>query len=111
MIEQIEKYWERLFADPIIVKTTAGEIKVQPQRTNNIMEQFFRKLKKIFFRKSGTSSTADTLKNMLADVPLIKNLENRDYMEIILNDKTSLEERFVEIDAESIRKEMNKNCK
>jgi len=111
MIEQIEKYWRRLFADPIIVKTTAGEINVQPQTTNNIMEQFFRKLKKIFLRKSGTSSTAETLKNMLADVPLIKNLENRDYMEIMLNDKTSLEERFVEIDAESIREEMNKNCK
>jgi len=111
MGEQIEKYWERLFADPIIVKSTAGEIKVQPQRTNNIMEQFFRKLKKIFLRKSGTSSTADTLKNMLADVPLIKNLENRDYMEIILNGKNSLEERFAEIDAESVRKEMNRNSK
>jgi len=111
MIEQIEKYWEKLFADPIIVKTAAGEIKVQPQRTNNIMERFFRKLKKIFLRKSGTSSTADTLENMLADVPLIKNLENSDYMEIILNGKSSLEERFAEIDAELVRKEMNRNSK
>ena len=48
---------------------------------------------------------------MLADVPLIKNLEKRDYMEIILNGKNSLEERFAEIDAESVRKEMNKNSK
>ena len=42
MIEQIEKYWEKLFADTITVRTSAGKIKIQPQRTNNVMEQFFR---------------------------------------------------------------------
>jgi len=38
MIRQIDKYWEKLFADPIKVKTLDGEISIIPQRTNNILE-------------------------------------------------------------------------
>ena len=64
MIEQIEKYWEKLFADTITVRTSAGKIKIQPQRTNNVMEQFFRQLKKIFLRKSGIKSMASTLRSL-----------------------------------------------
>jgi len=36
MVEQINKYWKKLFVDPIIVETKAGKIVIQPQRTNNI---------------------------------------------------------------------------
>jgi len=110
MIEQIEKYWEKLFADTITVRTSAGKIKIQPQRTNNVMEQFFRQLKKIFLRKSGIKSMASTLRTMLADIPLIKNMENTDYMKILLNGNKTLEERFSEIDSKNVRKEMQKNC-
>ncbi len=42
MVKQIDKYWDKLFADPIIVETPTGKITVQPQRTNNLMEQSFR---------------------------------------------------------------------
>ena len=35
MIAQIDKYWEKLFADPITVQTQRGPTKVIPQRTNN----------------------------------------------------------------------------
>jgi hypothetical protein len=38
-----------------------------------------------------------TLQTMLADTPLVKNLENPEYMEILLNGKTDLEELFAEI--------------
>ena len=41
---------------------------------------------------------------MLAQTPLVKNLENPEYMEIILNDKASLAERFAEIDSIQVRK-------
>jgi hypothetical protein len=37
MIEQIQEYWEKLFADPIVVKTASGCRVIQPQRTNNIL--------------------------------------------------------------------------
>ena len=38
-----------------------------------------------------------TLQAMLADTPLFKNLNNPDYMEILLNEKNSLEELFSEL--------------
>jgi hypothetical protein len=41
---------------------------------------------------------------MLAQTPLIKNLENPQYMEIILNGKVTLAERFAEIDIDQVRK-------
>ncbi len=38
------------------------------------------------------------LQSMFADTPLIKNLENFDYMKVILNGKDSFAERFAEIE-------------
>jgi hypothetical protein len=35
MIGQIDKYWGKLFADPITVQTSSGPVLIQPQRTNN----------------------------------------------------------------------------
>ena len=52
MIEQIDKYWAKLFADPITVQTPSGPILIQPQRTNNILEQFFRWLKRAHRRRT-----------------------------------------------------------
>ncbi len=41
---------------------------------------------------------------MLAQTPLIKNLTNLQYMEIILNGKATLAERFAWIDVVQVRK-------
>jgi hypothetical protein len=40
MMTQIDKYWEKLFADPIAIQSPQGTVTVQPQRTNNILERF-----------------------------------------------------------------------
>ena len=37
MISQLDKYWDKLFCDPILVAGPQGPILVQPQRTNNGM--------------------------------------------------------------------------
>jgi hypothetical protein len=109
MVKQIDKYWEKLFADPIMVTTSDGEkILVQPQRTNNILERFFRDIKRMYRSKSGTQSLNKVIKAMLADTPLVKNLSNPQYMEIILNGHNTLEDRFAEIDEKLVRQEMKK---
>jgi hypothetical protein len=99
MIQQIDKYWDKLFTDPITVNTATGEITIQPQRTNNIVERFFRDFKRRNRRKSGTVSLNKTLKFILADTPLVKNLDNAEYLEIILDGSSTLEERFEKIDS------------
>ena len=104
MCQQIDKYWDKLFADPIQVVTKTGTVTILPQRTNNILEQFFRYLKRRDRKRSGNHSLTKTLTTMLAQTPLVKNLENPQYMEIILNGKATLAERFAEIDIDQVRK-------
>ncbi len=106
MIKQIDKYWEKLFADPIPIQTPQGTITVQPQRTNNILERFFRDEKRRGRKKIGTASLNKMLKSILANTPLVRNLKNEDYLEIILNGCSSLEERFSQIDAGLVQQEM-----
>ena len=105
MVKQIDQYWDKLFADPIEVVTPTGTVTLQPQRTNNLMEQFFRDLKRNHRKRSGNHSLTKTLKTMLAQTPLVKNLDNPLYMNIILNGKANLAERFAEIDIEQVRKD------
>lgn len=108
LAEQMDKYWEKLFADPIEVDTPQGKIPIQPQRTNNIMERFFRDLKRGERRKSGNSRMSRTLRTMLADTPLVKNLENPKYMEILLDGNENLEALFAQSDARQLRQELQK---
>jgi hypothetical protein len=106
LIGQIDKYWEKLFCDPIKVSTPAGDSFIQPQRTNNILEQFFRGMRRSHRRATGNSSMCKKLQSMIADTPLVKNLDNPEYMDIILNGKNSLEETFAEISQKEVMKKM-----
>jgi len=108
MIAQIDRYWKKLFADPVTVQTASGAIQIQPQRTNNILEQFFRDLKRGNRRKTGNKSCRRMLRTMLAETPLVKNLQNPDYMKILLMEKTSLAEVFAEIEIDTLREEFRK---
>jgi len=111
MVKQIDKYWGKLFADPIAVDTPAGRLTVQPQRTNNLMEQSFRFLKRDGRKKSGQKTLGRTLVGMLADTPLVRNLDNPAYMRILLDGKQSLAERFADVDIELVRREEQENSK
>ena len=102
MIKQIDKYWDKLFADPIVVNTPTGQLTIQPQRTNNILERFFRDLKRSNRKKSGTVSLNRTIRSMLADTPLVKNLDKPNYMEIVLDGCSTLAERFEKIDSRMV---------
>ncbi len=76
---------------------------VQPQRTNNILEQFFRKLMRGYRKKNGFNSVERVIETMLPDTPLTMNLKNQEYMQIILAGKETLDERFAEIDSKEVR--------
>lgn len=106
MVKQLDKYWVKLFADPIPVATTDGILHVYPQRTNNLLERFFRGEKQRSRKKNGTASLNKVLKSALADTPLVQNLNNSEYIEIILNGCPNLEERFSQIDAHLVQEEM-----
>ena len=97
MAKQIDKYGAKLFADPIEVDSPTGPVTIYPQRTNNILEQFFRKLRRAYRRKTGNNAMHRALKTMLADTPLVKNLDNPQYMELLLDGNANLEELFARV--------------
>lgn len=106
MIAQIDKYGAKLFADPIPVQTPHGPLLIQPQRTNNILERFFRDLRRGERRKSGHNSLSKFLQSMIADMPLVKNLQNPAYTKILLNGQQNLEACFAQMDIQTLRQEM-----
>jgi len=108
MVAQIDKYWDRLFADPILVNTPKGKVTVYPQRTNNIMERFFRDFKRGDRKKTGNISVNRMLQAMLADTPLVRNLKNPEYLNILLDGCPNLEQRFARIDAQAVREQLKK---
>jgi hypothetical protein len=106
LIGQLDKYWEKLFADPITVHTPNGPVLIQPQRTNNILERFFRDFRRGARRRSGHNSINKFLQTMIADTPLVRNLDNSGYLKVLLNGEPTLEACFAKIDAQTVRKEM-----
>ena len=103
LVEQIDIYREKLFADPIVVKTPAGTMLVQPQRTNNVLERFFRMLTRGYRKKNGFNSVERIFETMLADTPLTMNLKKPEYVQLLLGDNKTLAEKFADIDAAQIR--------
>ena len=108
LIGKIDEYWDMLFCDPLLIETPAGKILIQPQRTNNLMEQFFRAFMRTYRKKNGFQAVTRVLKAMLEDTPLVMNLRNKDFMDILLDGRQTLGERFADIDAEIVRSHMNK---
>ena len=109
LVDQLDTYGDKLFADPIVAETVSGKMLIQPQRTNNILELFFRKLMRTYRKKNGFSSVQRVLKTMLSDTPLTMNLNNAEYMEILLAGHATLEERFAEIDAKEVRRRLEES--
>lgn len=111
LIAQIDKYHEKLFADPILVPSPDGPLRIQPQRTNNLMERFFRDWRRGARRRSGHNSIGRLLRSMIAETPLVRNLENPAYLKVLLHGQPTLEARFAQIDIETVRQELQAAAK
>jgi hypothetical protein len=109
LIGRLETYWHMLFCDPIVVDTEEGKIVIQPQRTNNILEQFFRNFMRGYRKKNGFQAVERMLKAMSEDTPLVMNLKNEDFMKVLLAGKSDLPRRFADIDPNVVRREMSRS--
>jgi len=102
--ERIEKYWEKLFADPLVVHVNGKEKCLFVQRTNNILEKHFRQLNYGYRRIHGNHSVRRNLENIPEQLPLVENLKNPNYMRLVFQDDTKIAQRFSKVDAKLIRK-------
>jgi hypothetical protein len=69
----------------------------------------FRDEKRWLRKRTGCKSMSKVLKAMLAETPYVKNLENAEYLKLILNGKATLAERFAEIDSGNVRDAMKRH--
>jgi len=102
--ERLEKYWEKLFAHPLVVNVNGKEKILFIQRTNNIMEKHFRQLNYGYRRIHGNRSVRRNLENVPEQLPLVENLKNSNYVKLVFQDESKIAKRFSKIDAEIIRK-------
>jgi hypothetical protein len=97
--KQILKYWKMLFAKPVPVKRVDGTIEfVYPQRTNNLLEMFFRDFLRAESKRTGMDTLSQRVQTMIAETPMIKNLEVPELMKILLDGHPALADRFAELD-------------
>ena len=98
-VKQILKYWKMLFAKPVPIKRADGTIElVYPQRTNNLLEVFFRDFSRAESKRTGMDTLSQRVQAMIAETPIIKNLEVPELVEILLNGHSTLAGRFAELD-------------
>ena len=102
--ERVEKYWEKLFADPLVVDVNGKEKLLFVQRTNNIMEKHFRCLNYGYRRIHGNHSVRRNLENIPEQLPLVENLKNPNYVNLVFQDSTKIAQRFSKVDVKIIRK-------
>lgn len=107
MINQIQKYWKMLFAKPVKAILATGEIVfVYPGRTSNCMERLFREVQRMEYKRTGMSTLGRTVRAMIAETPMMKNLRCPEYAKIILNGQPTLSARFAQLDMDRMQKSL-----
>lgn len=102
--ERIEQYWEKLFAEPLLVNVNGQEKLLFVHRTNNFVENHFRQLSYGYRRIHGNRSVRRNLENIPEQLPLTENLKNPNYVKLIFEDESKIAVRFSQIDVREIRK-------
>lgn len=98
MLAQIDARHGLLFAGPVEMRTTAGRRLVQPQRTNNILERFFRWLNRGICKRTGRAAGEADIDRVPVDAPLVANLDDPRYLEALLDGSPTLADRMAKVD-------------
>lgn len=98
MLKQIHKYWDMLFMSPIIVHIGNTEHEIVAQRTNNLMERSFRKIKRRCRRRHGRKKLHKDMASLPAEIALVDNLQNQQYVTTVMGTIDKLPQKFSELD-------------
>lgn len=103
IIKQLEKYWDKIFASGIAVTIKGLNKTIIPQRTNNISEQFYRRLKQKLRRLHGNSSVNKDILYIPEEIALIENLSNNQYISALVKNKSQLAYEFAKLDINGLK--------
>ena len=96
IVQHLDKYWKFMFGHVLRKRSP----KIVVPRTNNIEESLFRTIKRQCRRLHGRGHLSRDMDNMLEAMPLVFNLRNPSYCEVVYGaaDAQSIAERFSAVD-------------
>lgn len=97
--EHIDRHEANLWGHLIEVDIGGEKMWKFVERTNNLVENFFRHLKHVERRRSGRKFLTCDLKSYPASAALVSNLNNVDYIEIVCGSLNMLPEIFSRMDS------------
>lgn len=107
VMEHLLEHHEYLWGHDITLPADVGGGIRMVERTNNLLESFFRNMKHGERRRSGRKILTQDFERMPPEMALACNLNRPDYVGILCGSLDRLAEAFVELDAENRRKNMS----
>lgn len=110
ILDKLKEQRKRLFSDPLTVYVDGEKRTIFILRTNNILEQHFRRFNYWCRRIHGNRSVRRNLENIPEQFPMVENLKNPNYVQLIFGDDKNIAEQFAKVDKDVIT-EMRNNLR
>ncbi|MDI1290229.1 MAG: hypothetical protein PSX37_09825 [bacterium] len=98
ILRHLEKHGDSLWGHAIPMPEGLGGGIRLIERTNNILESFFRSMKQGERRRSGRKNLAQDFENLPAAAALVRNLLDPDYVSIVCGSLDDLPQAFAQLD-------------
>ena len=107
---KLKENGKRLFSDPMTVHVNGERKIIFILRTNNILERHFRRFNYWCRRIHGNHSVRRNLENIPEQFPMVENLKNPNYVQLIFGDENKIAQQFAKVD-KNIVSDMKSNLK
>jgi hypothetical protein len=107
IIKKLKEHGKKLFSDPMTVYVNGEKRTIFILRTNNILEQHFRRFNYSCRRIHGNHSVRRNLENIPEQLPMVENLKNPNYVQLIFGDENKIAEKFAKVDKNIITEMRN----
>ena len=107
ILDKVQQHEKKLFSDPLTVYVNGEKRIIFILRTNNILEQHFRRFNYWCRRIHGNQSVRRNLENIPEQFPIVENLKNMNYVQLIFGDENKIAEKFAKVDKNVITEMKN----
>ena len=105
VLKHLEKYWEKLFVTNFEIDPNDSSKDIKMQRTNNILEGFFRKIKANQRRTHGNKNVGQDLNFYGSYLPIVWNLEDEEYVKTVYGSLEKIPVMFSKVSYEMFENE------
>lgn len=102
ILAHLARHGDSLFGHGIALPAEAGGGVRLVERTNNLEENFFRRMKQRERRRSGRKVLTQDLEHLPPEAALVPNLEREDYVEVLCGSLENLPRAFAQLDARAL---------